>query len=179
MTKTLILFSILTLLLIGCKSPNWTQEFDQTLSEFGHRNWIVVADYAYPSQNSEGIKTIVTGENHTEVLSYVLKQIEKSPHVKPIIMLDKELEYISEKDAPGITNYKSTLDNLIGENLISNLPHEAIISKLDKGSELFKILIIKTKMTIPYTSVFINLDCDYWNAEKEQRMRDAISKATN
>src|ERR1039458_10655620 len=30
------------------------------------------------------------------------------------------------------------------------------------------MLLIKTDMTIPYTSVFFELDCGYWNAEAEQ-----------
>jgi hypothetical protein len=35
-------------------------------------------------------------------------------------------------------------------------------------------LIVKTDMTIPYTSVFFELDCGYWNAEAEQRLRQAM-----
>jgi hypothetical protein len=29
-------------------------------------------------------------------------------------------------------------------------------------------------MTIPYTSVFFELDCGYWNAEAEVRLRQAM-----
>jgi hypothetical protein len=29
-------------------------------------------------------------------------------------------------------------------------------------------------MALPYTSVFLELDCGYWNAEKEQRLRSAL-----
>jgi hypothetical protein len=32
-------------------------------------------------------------------------------------------------------------------------------------------------MTIPYTSVFFELDCGYWNAAAEQRLRKAILEA--
>jgi hypothetical protein len=32
-------------------------------------------------------------------------------------------------------------------------------------------------MLIPYTSVFFELDCGYWNAEAEERLREAIMKA--
>jgi hypothetical protein len=35
-------------------------------------------------------------------------------------------------------------------------------------------LIVKTDMTIPYTSVFFELDCGYWNAGAEERLRQAI-----
>ena len=36
------------------------------------------------------------------------------------------------------------------------------------------MLIIKTPMTLPYTSVFFQLECGYWNAESEQQLRDAM-----
>jgi hypothetical protein len=39
---------------------------------------------------------------------------------------------------------------------------------------MFSILIIKSTMTIPYTSVFIELDCGYWDGEREATLRAAI-----
>jgi hypothetical protein len=38
-------------------------------------------------------------------------------------------------------------------------------------------LIIKTPLTKPYTSVFFQLECGYWNAEAEERLREAIQAA--
>jgi hypothetical protein len=38
-------------------------------------------------------------------------------------------------------------------------------------------LIIKTELTIPYTSVFFELECGYWNAEAEERLRAGILNA--
>jgi hypothetical protein len=52
--------------------------------------------------------------------------------------------------------------------------HEQIIAKVDQSGEVFRIFVIKTKMTIPYTSVFFELDCGYWNAEAEVRLRQAM-----
>jgi L-fucose mutarotase/ribose pyranase (RbsD/FucU family) len=178
-TEIQIILLLLVSLATGCKSSKWTNEFDQTLSEFGHRNWIVVADAAYPSQNSNGIKTIVTGQSQTQVLEYVLAQIEKSPHVKPIIMVDNELKYITDKDAPGIEGYKVSLDSLMSTDKVLQMQHEDIIEKLDQGSKLFNVLILKSTMTIPYTSVFINLDCDYWSADKEMRLRENMNNTSN
>ena len=40
----------------------------------------------------------------------------------------------------------------------------------------FRVLIIKTDMTLPYTSVFCELDCGYWSAAAEQRLREALKK---
>ena len=50
---------------------------------------------------------------------------------------------------------------------------------LDQSAQLFRVLIIKTEMTIPYTSVFFELDCGYWNADAEQRLREAIAASTS
>jgi hypothetical protein len=38
-------------------------------------------------------------------------------------------------------------------------------------SREFHVLVLKTRMTIPYTSVFIRLDCRYWSGDAEQRLR--------
>jgi hypothetical protein len=36
--------------------------------------------------------------------------------------------------------------------------------------------VLKTRMTIPYTSVFLRLDCGYWSDEQEKRLREKMGK---
>lgn len=159
--------------LTGCKDDvQWQREFESSINEFGHRNWIVVADYAYPSQSAPGIKTVFTGADHLEVLDHVLRSIDQAPHIKPVVMLDRELEMLPEDLAPGISDLRSGLDSILHDRHISHLSHMDIIRKLDSGSAMFKVLILKTTMTLPYTSVFIELDCGYWDAAKEDRFRE-------
>ena len=55
--------------------------------------------------------------------------------------------------------------------------HEEIIARLDQAGATFRILILKTRMTLPYTSVFFQLECGYWTAEAEQKLREAIRSA--
>lgn len=168
---------LLATLLSGCVSTgNWRRKLDTELPAFGHRNWIVIADSAYPKQSAGGTETIVTGEGQLQVLDYVLKEIEKSPHVQANILLDAELDSVSEEDAPGVSAYRAKLNELLEGKQAERMVHEDIISRLDKGAEMFNILLLKTGMTIPYTSVFLELDCGYWNAEKEQRLREAFKK---
>ena len=57
------------------------------------------------------------------------------------------------------------------------LPHEQIIAKLDQVSQVFRVLIIKTELTIPYTTVFFELGCAYWPGDAEQSMRKAMTAA--
>ena len=41
----------------------WAQRLAECLPLYGHRNWIVVADAAYPAQAGPGIETIVADSN--------------------------------------------------------------------------------------------------------------------
>jgi hypothetical protein len=34
--------------------------------------------------------------------------------------------------------------------------------------------MIKTDLTLPYTSVFMELDCGYWSPESEAKMREKM-----
>ncbi|MBQ6658799.1 MAG: hypothetical protein IJM70_05680, partial [Prevotella sp.] len=56
-------------------------------------------------------------------------------------------------------------------NEVQYLPHEDLIRKLDEVSSLFEVVIIKTPLTIPYTTAFFELDCQYWDAEREATLR--------
>jgi hypothetical protein len=51
------------------------------------------------------------------------------------------------------------------------MQHEDIIAKLDQTGSLFEILVVKSSLTIPSTSVFFELDCGYWDEAAEQRLR--------
>ena len=44
-------------------SKDWKTKFDQTLSLLGHRNWIIVADKAFPQQNVAGMEVFNTNED--------------------------------------------------------------------------------------------------------------------
>ena len=176
MTK-LILFALALLAIPSFGFANdWESKLKAELPQLGHRNWIVVADAAYPKQSAPGITTVFTGGEQLEVLKKVLKAVEASSHVKATILVVAELDHVSEEDAPGVSAYRTALKELMKGAQTKVLPHEQIISKLDEGSKLFNVLLLKTTMTIPYTSVFLELDCGYWNAEKEKRLRAAIEK---
>lgn len=182
--KTLLLLSLLIVYtLTGCnqkqsfKSNNtesWEQQLSEQIKLFGHRNWIVVADAAYPLQSNPGIKTILSDENQLKTLQIVNDIISMQSHVKPNIFLDKEIDFVAESDANGIQEYREALDQLFGTNSEKRM-HEEIISELDKASGLFNVLIIKTDFNIPYTSVFFQLDCKYWNADAEQKLRKKLN----
>lgn len=162
-------------LLSGCQSQGWKGRLDSVLPEYGHRNWIVVVDSAYPKQSAPGIETLYTGKTQLEVLDTVLNAIEEAPHVQAVVMVDAELDSVAEADAPGVTAYRQQLQVVLQGKQVKSMVHEDIIAELDKGAAMFNVLVLKSDMILPYTSVFIQLDCGYWNAEKEQRLRDALA----
>ena len=168
-----------TVLVSGCAgSGGWQARLDDELPRMGHRNWIVVADSAYPLQSASGIETVATGAGQIEVLREVLEQVAEAPHVQAIVLLDAELDSVSDKDAPGVAAYRASLKKLLAGKQVQVLPHEEIIARLDEASKMFNVLLLKTDMVLPYTSVFLQLDCGYWGAEKEQRLRDALGKSS-
>jgi len=157
--------------------PDWERQLETLLPLYGHRNWIVVSDSAYPAQSKPGIETIVSGAGQLEVARKVLDAINASRHVRASIYLDQELDFVAEADAPGVTRYRNQLNELLaGADKIPML-HEQIIAKLDQISQVFRVLIIKSELTIPYTTVFFELGCAYWPAESEAKMRKAMAAA--
>jgi L-fucose mutarotase/ribose pyranase (RbsD/FucU family) len=155
-------------------AAKWEKILDERLPFFGHRNWIVVADAAYPAQSSQGIETIVSGVSQQVAIKTVLARLRACKHVRPVVHVDRELALVDEKDAPGTDSYRNWLKGALKGLSVTMTPHDEIISKLDHAARMFSVLIVKSNMTIPYTSVFIELDCGYWNADSEARLRSRI-----
>ncbi|WP_430814952.1 RbsD/FucU domain-containing protein [Carboxylicivirga sp. RSCT41] len=153
---------------------NWKTEVTESLKVFGHRNWIVIADAAYPRQSNPAIQTITIDANHIEAVEFVNDLIDKASHVDANILVDKEMAFVSEEHAKGIEAYREALHQILeGEN-VKSLLHEDIIRELDTSAKLFNILIIKTDLSVPYTSVFFQLECGYWNGEAEKELRNKM-----
>jgi hypothetical protein len=98
---------------------SWTQVLEEDLHLLGHRNWILVADKAFPEQSSAGMKYLYVEQDLLPTLEYVLNAI-------------------------------------------------------DESSSLFRVLVIKTNCVLPYTSVFLQLDCSYWGPENEKVLREKM-----
>jgi len=156
---------------------NWQKILADRIPSYGHRNWIVVADSAYPAQAKEGIETVVANADQLQVLETVLEALGKSKHVSPIILTDRELKYLDDTQAPGVEAYRDRLAEIFKDRTVASQPHEKIIDTLDTVSQTFRVLIIKTNMTIPYTSVFLQLDCAYWGPDAEKGLRAKMAAA--
>ena len=155
-------------------TTDWEKLLKDRLKLYGHRNWVVIADSAYPAQSKPGIETIAADDEQATVVEGAFAILSQYKHVRPAIYTDEELRFVPEEDAPGVTLYRSQLARLLSGHEASTLPHEEIIAKLDRVGEMFRVLLIKTTMQIAYTSVFVELQCGYWNAQAENRLRAAI-----
>ncbi len=155
----------------------WRAKLENQLPLLGHRNWIVIADSAYPWQTAEGIETVYTDADQIEVIKAVLEALAKTRHVRPIVYIDAELRHVPEEHARGIAAYREELGKVLAKWDARSLPHDQIIAKLDEAGKTFHILVLKTRLTLPYTSVFLQLDCGYWNADAEEQLRETIEAA--
>ena len=150
---------------------DWKAKFDAELPLLGHRNWILIADSAYPLQVSPGIEVVETGADQLEVVRYVLARIDRSIHVRPEIFLDAELPFVADADAPGASDYRSSLAAILRGYEAQSELHEKLIAQLGEAGQSFHVLVLKTNLTVPYSSVFIRLNCKYWSSEAEERLR--------
>ena len=174
-TKLATVLTLITLLAGTTYAGDaWQKKLQQELPLLGHRNWIAVVDSAYPLQVSPGVETVCADAGQLEVVKGVLAELAKTKHVKPVIYTDAELKYVAETNAPGITAYREALAKILAGQPVQVLPHEQIIAKLDEAGKTFKVLIIKTPLTKPYTSVFFQLECGYWNEHSEAELRKAM-----
>lgn len=150
---------------------DWEMTLKERVAAFGHRNWIVIADAAYPLQSRNGVETVVSNADHIDVVKAALTAIQAAKHVRPIIYMDLELDFVKESDAPGISKLRKELQACFDEAAVYRMPHEEIIAKLDQTGSMFEVLIVKSSITLPYTSVFLELDCGYWDEAAEQRLK--------
>jgi hypothetical protein len=154
----------------------WEAQLKRILPIYGHRNWVVIADAAYPEQSNPGITTITANESQLVVTRRVLNMIAAAHHVNATVYIDAELKFLDEHDAPGIHAYRKGLFDSLPCSELRQIPHDEIIAKLDAAASTFLVLVIKTPMALPYTSVFLELGCGYWNDAAESRLRNAMKK---
>jgi D-ribose pyranose/furanose isomerase RbsD len=156
---------------------DWHTKLRQELPLLGHRNWIMIVDSAYPLQVSPGVETIETNADQLQVTREVLAVLDHSIHVTPNIYLDAELPYVTDQLAPGVSAYRQHLKETLGSRPARSVPHETLIKQINDAGQTFHILVLKTTMAIPYTSVFLQLDCKYWPPAAEQQLRQSMQQS--
>jgi len=155
----------------------WKAKVAATMPLLGHRNWILVVDSAYPLQSSPGVETIETNASQIDVVQFVLHTVNNSIHVRPDLYMDAELPYVPDQDAPGASAYRMQIGNILHGYTVEPVLHDKLIADIGETGSQFHVLVLKTNLTIPYSSVFIRLDCKYWSADAKKRLRVKMDAA--
>ena len=156
-------------------TTDWKAKVAATMPLLGHRNWILIVDSAYPLQSSPGVETIDTKAGQIDVVQSVLNAINNSIHVRPDIYMDAELPFVPDQDAPGASAYRKQIADVLHGYAVESVLHDKVIATIGETGSQFHVLVLKTNMTIPYSSVFIRLDCKYWSADAEKHMREMMN----
>ena len=155
-------------------AASWQMQLNHMLPLLGHRNWILIVDSAYPLQTSPGIQTIETGASLPEVTRLVLSAVDHSIHVRPDVFMDAELPFVPEQDAPGVSRFRGQIKTVLGDRKVTSLPHAQLLQLVGSAGTAYTILVLKTTEAVPYTSVFLRLNCRYWSDDAEARLREAM-----
>ncbi len=153
---------------------DWKAVLQKELPLLGHRNWILVVDKAFPALNARGMEVIYADDDLLDVLKYTLNEIDSSSHVKPIIYVDKEMQSMTPQLENGVNAFRDSLKNIVNNQPLHPELHDSVFTNIQKTSELFKVLVIKTNGTRAYSSIFLQLDCAYWNSGQEAQLREVM-----
>lgn len=150
---------------------DWQDKLEETLPLLGHRNWLLVVDKAYPAQTAPGVELIQTGGELPDVLRHTVNRIKAARHIKPQVFQDSELQYLTDSMVKGITALRNTTAEILGTLPRGYLPHDSLLRRTAEDGARYRIWVLKTECLLPYTSVFLQLDCGYWNAVQEADLR--------
>ena len=171
----------LLLLLAGCggmskSERRWMNTLRHELSYLGARNWVVIAEAAFPIQSRRGLRVVRLNAEIPEVVDGVERVIEEKYHVKPRLYVSSEAKNVPYDYAPGIVNYHEQLERALHGRETVELDHAMLMRMLGDTSKTYRVLVIKTQTALPYTSVFMELGSGYWDSESESALRDLMDK---
>jgi len=181
MTFTLRKFSffltcVCLFLLNGCvtnlkTSQPWLSTIRSELGYLGARNWVVIGEAALPIQSRPGLRVIQVDADIPEVLDGLEQVIEEKHHVKPRVYLTTEIDKVPYDYAPGIKEHRKDLEEALHGRETVRLDNEILMKLVNDTSKSYRVLVIKTRTALPYSSVFVELGSGYWDADSEGALR--------
>ncbi|MEK7951218.1 hypothetical protein [Luteolibacter soli] len=154
----------------------WRDELSMRASQLGYRNWIVIAEASFPGYNRPGLRQINANEEIPVVVDEVLKTLERTEHVTPRIYTARELDSLENDYAPGIDDFRKNLKQSMHAHETTELEQQSLLTLMEDTNKTFEVLVIRTNTALPYTSVFMELQPGYWNADSESALRDKIER---
>jgi len=143
----------------------------------GAGNWIVIADASFPKSSHPGWKTVPMNVDPLEALTDVLDSARAFGHVKPVVWLDREIFVIHSGEAPGISDFRESVEGRCSNLFLdASLPEAQILDKLREVARTHRVVIIKTPNTLPYSNIYIEFVRGNWTKEQEQEMRARMAQ---
>lgn len=177
------LFSLNLLALTACvgcgsfgASWGWKGSVNQQVNQLGYRNWIVVSDASFPAHSRAGVRQVTADAEVPEVVDYVLQTLEQTQHVRPQIYLTREMRSVENDFAPGIDAMREIIRESLHGHEPTEIDQQSLITLLESANQSYDVLVIRTPTALPYTSVFLELQPGYWDAESEDRLRQRIER---
>lgn len=161
---------------VGSFRNDWKSSVDHQASQLGYRNWIVIAEASFPAHSRPGVSQVNADAEIPEVVDYVLNALEKTQHVKPNIYLTREMRSVENDVAPGIDVLKAQIKEALHGHESTEIDQQSLLTLIESAQSSFDVLVIRTNTALPYTSVFLELQPGYWDAESEKQLRQRISR---
>lgn len=155
---------------------DWKGSVNQQVNQLGYRNWIVISEASFPAHSRTGVRQVNANAEVPEVVDYVLNALEQTQHVRPHVYLTREMRAVENDFAPGIDEMRNRIAQSLHGHEPTELDQQSLITLLESANQSYDVLVIRTPTALPYTSVFIELQPGYWDAESEDRLRQRISR---
>jgi L-fucose mutarotase/ribose pyranase (RbsD/FucU family) len=165
---------------VGCGpldgGADWKGTVNQHVNQLGYRNWIVVSEASFPAHSRTGVRQVNANAEIPDVVDYVLNALEQTQHVRPKVYLTREMRAVENDFAPGIDEMRKRIAESLHGHEPTELDQQSLITLLESANQSYDVLVIRTPTALPYTSVFLELQPGYWDAESEDRLRQRISR---
>jgi len=175
-----LLAPIIALACTGCipmsGTGDWKDSVNRQVNQLGYRNWIVVSEASFPAHSRAGVRQVNADAEVPEVVDYVLNALEQTENVRPRIYLTREMRSVENDFAPGIDQMRQRISGSLHGHEATELDQQSLITLLESANQSYDVLVIRTPTALPYTSVFMELQPGYWDAESEDRLRERIRR---
>ncbi len=159
---------------MGMDQGSWKWAVQSQVAQLGYRNWIVIAESSFPAHSRHGVRQVPAPVEITEALDYVLFSLERTENVRPNLYVSRELRSVENDFAPGIDDLRKKLESALHGHTPTELDHQSLLTLVEDANRSFDVLVIRTQTALPYSSVFIELQPGYWDADSEARLRERI-----
>ena len=161
MNRSILL--LLIVLLSGCvgntdRARPWLGTLRHELGYLGARNWVVVAEAAFPIHSRRGLSVVQLNGEIPDVVDAVERVIEEKSHVKPRLYVATEAASVPYDYAPGIKNYREQLEEALHGRETVQLDHTMLLRMLKDVSYMLQDVYYKDVLYIVY---ICNVYCIY------------------